>query len=263
MCRKSEPEQFQNRGVYLDVFEQSLLIENPTNKSWSFLASVSAELVAVSLLILIPLVYADHLPEFHWRSVMVGPPPRPIAPPPVQTQPAAGPTRPDFKHPPLIQNPIAVNRNTPTASSQPMPMDLPALPIGDGPSLRINPIGDRFATPVIPGPPPTNTTVKLDPKPTGPIRVSTGAQMAKLIHQVIPVYPQMARATHTSGTVRLLGIIGKDGTIRNLQVISGHPLLTKAAMDAVSQWVYRPTLLSGEAVEVVCPIEVNFTLSNN
>src|SRR5579864_6221012 len=76
--RRSVAEQFRNRGVYIGVFEQSLLIENATNKSWSFLASVSAELVAVSLLILIPLIYGDHLPEFHWRSVTLGAPSQPI-----------------------------------------------------------------------------------------------------------------------------------------------------------------------------------------
>ncbi|HEV2691198.1 MAG TPA: energy transducer TonB [Bryobacteraceae bacterium] len=87
--------------------------------------------------------------------------------------------------------------------------------------------------------------------------------MAKLVKQVMPVYPPMAKTAHISGTVRLLGIIGKDGTIRNLQTISGHPWLARAAVEAVSQWVYRPTLLSGEPVEVICPIDVNFTLGNN
>jgi protein TonB len=58
----------------------------------------------------------------------------------------------------------------------------------------------------------------------------------------------------------LVGIIAKDGTIRNLEVVSGNPLLVRAALDAVRQWVYQPTLLSGEPVEVICPIDVNFTL---
>ena len=61
--------------------------------------------------------------------------------------------------------------------------------------------------------------------------------------------------------VRLNAIIGKDGTIQNLKVISGHPLLVPAAMEAVKQWVYKPTLLNGEPVEVVTSIDVNFTLS--
>jgi len=104
------------------------------------------------------------------------------------------------------------------------------------------------------------TVVKPQP-PSAPIRVSEGVQMAKLVNRVIPVYPPLAKATHTSGVVHLMGIIAKDGTIRNLQVISGHPLLTKAALDAVSQWIYKPTLLNNEAVEVIAPIDVNFILS--
>ena len=86
-------------------------------------------------------------------------------------------------------------------------------------------------------------------------------QLAKLVKQVIPVYPQLARTARVSGTVQLLGTISKDGAIRNLQVISGHPLLVRAALDAVQQWVYRPTLLSGEPVEVIAPIEVRFILN--
>ena len=87
-----------------------------------------------------------------------------------------------------------------------------------------------------------------------------GVQMAKLVKQVNPVYPPMARTARVSGVVHLVGTIAKDGTIRNLQVISGHPMLTRAALDAVSQWIYQPTLLSGEPVEVICPIDVDFKL---
>ncbi len=64
-----------------------------------------------------------------------------------------------------------------------------------------------------------------------------------------------------SGTVRFTAIIGKDGTIQNLQLVSGHPLLVPSATEAVKQWVYKPTLLNGEPVEVITQIDVNFTLS--
>ena len=86
--------------------------------------------------------------------------------------------------------------------------------------------------------------------------------MAKLVKQVIPVYPPLAKIAGIYGVVHLVGIIGKDGTIRNLQLIDGHPMLARAALEAVSKWIYRPTLLSGEPVEVICPIDVTFTLSH-
>ena len=94
-----------------------------------------------------------------------------------------------------------------------------------------------------------------------PTRVSAGIQEAKLLKKVIPTYPPLAITTRTQGTVHLIGVIAKDGTIRDLQVIDGHPLLVRAAVEAVKQWVYKPTLLSGEPVEVVAPIIVTFTLN--
>jgi len=94
-----------------------------------------------------------------------------------------------------------------------------------------------------------------------PVRVSMGTQAAKLTRLVKPAYPPLAVQAHISGTVRLAAIISRDGLIQNLQVVSGHPLLTTAAVDAVKQWRYQPTLLSGEPVEVITQIDVNFTLS--
>jgi protein TonB len=86
-------------------------------------------------------------------------------------------------------------------------------------------------------------------------------QSAKLIRQPRPVYPPLARQARISGTVKFNAIIAKDGTIQNLQMVSGHPLLVQAATEAVRQWVYQPTLLNGEPVEVITTIDVNFTLS--
>jgi len=85
-------------------------------------------------------------------------------------------------------------------------------------------------------------------------------QSAKLMAQPKPVYPPLARQARIQGTVRLEAEISKDGTIENLKVISGHPLLIQAALDAVKQWRYQPTLLNGVAVEVVTTVDVNFTL---
>ena len=84
--------------------------------------------------------------------------------------------------------------------------------------------------------------------------------MAMVVRKVIPIYPAIARTAGISGVVRLIGTIGKDGRIENLQVVSGHPMLARAALEAVQQWIYKPTLLNGMPVEVIAPIEVNFTL---
>lgn len=92
------------------------------------------------------------------------------------------------------------------------------------------------------------------------IRVGGNVEQAKLIKKVTPVYPAEAKAGRISGVVRLNAIIAKDGTIQDLAVASGHPLLAEAAMKAVKQWVYQTTLLDGRPVEVVTQIDVNFEL---
>jgi TonB family protein len=97
--------------------------------------------------------------------------------------------------------------------------------------------------------------------PPARIRVGGGVQQNLLISQPPAVYPPLAKQAHIQGVVKLSATIAKDGTIQNLEVIEGHPLLIQAALDAVRQWVYKPTLLNGQPVEVVTQIDVNFTLS--
>lgn len=97
--------------------------------------------------------------------------------------------------------------------------------------------------------------------PPGAIRVGGNDQQSKLVSQPRPVYPALARQARIMGVVHLHALIGKDGTVKDLSVISGHPLLVQAAMDAVRQWTYEPTLLNGNPTEVFTQIDVNFTLS--
>jgi protein TonB len=101
------------------------------------------------------------------------------------------------------------------------------------------------------------------PKPhqSGPLRVGGNVQAARIVNRVQPVYPPLARQTRISGTVRLHAIIGKDGAIKELEVLNGHPLLQQAALDSVRQWRYQPTLLNGEAVDVDTTIDVIFSLN--
>ena len=82
-----------------------------------------------------------------------------------------------------------------------------------------------------------------------------------ILRKVPPVYPELARSARVQGTVSLAVLIGKDGTVQQIHAIDGPPLLIQTAMDAVKQWVYRPTLLNGEPVSVETTVDVNFTLS--
>ena len=101
--------------------------------------------------------------------------------------------------------------------------------------------------------------VKPPPPPVKPPRI-TVLRMATPLHKVEPVYPALARQARVSGTVELLGVLGTDGRIHELKVLRGHPLLINAALEAVRQWIFEPTLLNGQAVEVSAPITVNFIL---
>ena len=107
-------------------------------------------------------------------------------------------------------------------------------------------------------PSPATTTFTVPP---GTIRVGGNAQANKIVSKPVPVYPPLAKEARIQGTVRLTVHIGADGTVKDLQLVSGHPLLVAAAVDAVKQWVYQPTLLNGNPVDVLTEVDVNFTLS--
>ena len=244
------------------MFEQSVLITGRTNKPWTVLASVTGELVLLSIAILTPLAYTEHLPSFEWKSAAIGPPPaRPREPIPTRanTHPPVGTalSRKIFVDPP--RRPLADLSNLQpetialdTFSSNGVPGSIgPAQ--ADVPALQSHIFADEPRLPAPPKPPET--------APSGPIRVSQGVQMAKLVRQVKPEYPVLAKTMRISGVVHLLGVIGKDGHIRQLQLISGNAMLTAAAIEAVRQWIYQPTLLSGEPVEVIAPIDIYFNLT--
>ena len=115
-------------------------------------------------------------------------------------------------------------------------------------------MGNSVLTPTVAPPRP--------PEPTKPVHVSAGVEEARLITRIEPVYPPGAIALHMSGTVLLRAIISTDGTVRRLDVVTGNPILARAAVAAVGQWRYHPTLLNGRAVEVETDITVIFELTH-
>jgi protein TonB len=107
-----------------------------------------------------------------------------------------------------------------------------------------------------PPPPPAPPVVKAEP-----IRQGGIVQAANPISRVNPVYPSLARQARVQGIVVMEAVISREGLIESLRVVNGHPLLNQAAVDAVRQWKYRPTMLNGEAVEVITTVTVTFTLN--
>jgi TonB family protein len=155
---------------------------------------------------------------------------------------------------PRVPNHPSVTNDAPSASVD----NAPGIgdgginaPPGDGPII-LDAIGDRKPTLEVRRPSPAS-----HPAPT---RMSEGVMEAALIHKVQPQYPAIARAMHLAGTLRLRAIIGADGGVRQVDVISGNALLVPSAVAAVREWRYRPTMLNGEPVEVETFITVNFVL---
>jgi protein TonB len=125
---------------------------------------------------------------------------------------------------------------------------LPGAPVAPPP---VRPNAPATPTPAVPTP--ASTTVNNGvPKQGGNI------QSAVLVSRKEPEYPKIARQTGAKGSVVLNATIGKDGHIKAVKVVSGHPMLQNAAKEAVMQWVYKPTLLNGQSVETETQITLNF-----
>lgn len=251
------------------MFEQTFVDgSGKTNKSWTVFVSFGFQIGLVALMIIIPLLNPDVLPRNQLTSLLVAPPPPPPPPPP----PAAAPVKVvkviprqfdagRLMAPKQIPKEIAMIKedDMPPPTSAGVVGGVPGGVPGGGAGGVIGGIIGSVPSAAPPPPPP----VKEAPKAAAPqrIRVGGNVQAAKLIRQPKPSYPPLAKQARIQGTVRFNAIIGKDGTIQNLTLVSGHPLLVPSATEAVKQWVYQPTLLNGEPVEVVTQIDVNFTLS--
>jgi protein TonB len=136
-------------------------------------------------------------------------------------------------------------------------LDAPAA-IPGAAAIASSPIGVPASVADI-GVPPVNAAPPAKPvsAPT-PVRAGGDLQPGALLKKVNPVYPSILQLSNVRGIVRFTGTIGKDGKIHDLQLVSGNKALVQSAIDAVKQWVYRPTMLNGEPVEVITQIEVNF-----
>jgi protein TonB len=252
------------------MFEQSLVDLGKTRKTWPVVVSFVAQCFMLGILILIPLIRYEVLPSTQLTSFLVAPPPPPPPPPP----PAAAPVKivkviprqfdaGKLMAPKEIPKEIAVIKEDelpPQTGAVGVVGGVPGGVPGGAPGGVIG--GIIGSVPVAaPPPPPPKVEEKPKPKPVQRIRVGGNVQAARLVNQPRPVYPPLARQARIQGTVRFNAIIGKDGRIENLTLVQGHPLLVPSATEAVKQWVYKPTLLNGEPVEVVTQIDVNFTLS--
>src|ERR1700722_2686923 len=228
-----------------------------TNKPWTVVLSMVAQVVFLGVLILIPLIYTEALPKTMMATLLVAPPPPPPPPPPpvaaqvVHIKPQvhlmdAG----KLVAPKVIPKDVKIIKEDAPDMNAGMQGGVPGGVAGGSMGGVIGGVIGGVGG----APPP--------PKPTASrIRQGGSVQAALLVNKVQPVYPPLARQTRISGTVRLHAIISKSGSVESLEVLSGHPLLVQSALDAVRQWRYRPTLLNTEPVEVDTTIDVIFSLN--
>ena len=235
------------------MFDQlvvSSAISTKTNKSWTVAMSAAIQVVIVGVMILIPLIYTEALPKGLLNTFLVAPAPPPPPPPPAA--PVKAIVRPRIITPQRMVAPTVIPKAVAMVKDE--APDVAGVEGGFGvPGGTGSVLGGIIGNTAAP-PPPKATPTR--------IRVGGNVAAAKLIRQIQPIYPQIAKTAHVSGTVILHAIISKDGTIQELTYQSGPALLMRAAMDAVHEWRYQPTQLNGEPVEVDTTIQVVFTLGS-
>src|SRR3989442_6875218 len=230
-----------------------------TKRGAKTVVSFIFQVILIGLLVPVPLTSTEALPKQQLMTFLVAPPPPPPPPPPpaavpiktvkvVQTDIITGQLRPARKMPEKVQM-VKEEEAPPPAMTGGVVGGVP----GGVPGGKMGGVigGIISSTPV------------AVPKAATPqrVRVSQGVSQGLLIRKVQPAYPPLARQARIQGQVVLQAEISKDGSIENLRLISGHPMLAPAALEAVKQWKYKPYMLNGEPVEVETQITVNFSLS--
>jgi periplasmic protein TonB len=239
------------------MFEDSLIESGnklKTKRGLTTSFTFIMEIILVGIMVLIPLLFTEALPKATLLTGLVAPPPPPPPPPP----PAAV-----VKVVKIQTNMINDQLRTPTH----IPKKVEIIKEEEAPPQMAGVVGG------VPGGVPggamngviggiVNSTAPV-PRVATPtrVRVSQGVTQGLLLRKINPNYPPLAKQARIAGAVVLQAEISKDGSIQNLHVISGHPMLVPSAIEAVKQWKYKPYILNGEPVEVETTITVNFTLA--
>ena len=243
------------------MFEDSLVessgkLGSGSKRGWTTAGSFLLQMLLIGVMILIPLIYTEALPKASLTTFLVAPPPPPPPPPPAPATPQVvrkittdivdGALRTPTKIPEKIAK-IVEDEAPPPVTGAVVGGVPGGVPGGQAGGVLGGVLSAANSTP---------------PKVAAPqkVRISGGVMQGRLVNQVKPQYPMIAKQARITGTVVLQATISKNGTIENLRVVSGHPMLIQAAMDAVRQWRYNPYQLNGEPVEVETTVNVNFTM---
>lgn len=252
-----------------DRFFDSGAANTAAKRSVILMVSVAIHVVLIVSAMVLPLLFPETVSGSIQRLSFLVTPPLPPAPPPAPPPEATARRTPRTVVEDAFQAPVEIPMEILIGMDEAPPLDaliagIPGgVPVGipgGVPGGIVDGVigGDPDSMGALPTPP--------DPPPVKPpqrVRVGGSVQHAILIRQVRPRYPAPALQARIQGTVILEAIIGRQGSVKNLRVISGHPLLIERALEAVSQWRYKPTLLNGVPVEVITRIAVRFNLARS
>lgn len=248
------------------MFSDSLLQYQGQRRRQTLATTLSFifQCLIVGLLLLLPLCFTQELPKSQLLTFLVAPPPPPPPPPPAAAQAVKimKQVQSDLLSSGQLRTPSRIPQKVEMIKEEEAPPPMPStggvvggVP-GGIPGGQLGGVIGGIVNST------SNTYIpKLQPVIPERVRVSQGVTSGLLIHKVQPVYPPIAKAARVQGEVQLKAIISKEGTIEDLQLVSGHPMLVPPAIEAVKQWRYRPYLLNGQPVEVETTITVIFTLS--
>ncbi len=237
----------------------NVLLESQSRrvKPWAVLISLIAQVCALAIAILIPLIYTYELPAGQWlgRVLLLVPPapPPPVRAVEVKAEIPQAPKRFDsvFREPSAIPEQVSILDDALDPVASAALLDLAGRGVqgalSDGFADGVFGIGQLASLDSVP--------------PPAPVRVGGHVQQARLIHKVAPVYPAEAVTAGLTGRVEVEALISVQGLIRQVQVLSGDPLLVDSVVEAVKQWRYQPTTLNGNKVEVITRIEIFFKVS--
>ncbi len=247
------------------MFRESLLETSAgsiAQRGWATLMSFGLETVGIGILLLTPMVITQTIPMLDYSQLITPPLAAPRMPKPVITElitngggSGSGALVAPLTIPTTINMKPDQERDPGVSEVAPPCVFCVEGGTGDlNATMAGNPIKDWVAKPPVVVP--TRDTVQ--PQVVHISRIEEGMLLSK----VEPIYPVIARTARVQGEVLLAAVIGKDGRIQNLRLVSGHPMLARAAFEAVSQWRYRPYVLNGQPVEVDTTIAVKFTFKN-
>lgn len=256
------------------MFEQNLLQGGHGHQARCAAIGLTGEVGVLVLAILMAAnsnVVPVRLSEVFVPLVLSAPPPPPAAATPAPARTAVNRTVvtrivPRTFIAPVLAAPQTIPQHAMVIADAEALQDAPGAGVFGGvpggvPGGSLN--GLLGALPLPPAPVTPPRQVAAPPVPTAPTQIRVGGEVeaARLTHEVMPAYPKLAKSARIEGTVRFSATIAADGTVKDLTVLGGQPLLIGAAEDAVKQWIYRPTYLNGRPVEIVTEINVNFRLT--